>query len=79
MYSMKVIFVGSLYLAHKPDDGETMKNAILLRSLERHSIKTIKIDLRNRWQRIFYLIKYIFALFFKRCETLIFRKFYADI
>lgn len=72
MYSMKVIFVGSLYLAHKPDDGETMKNAILLRSLERHSIKTIKIDLRNRWQRIFYLIKYVFALFFLRDAKFLF-------
>ena len=46
---MKVVFVGSLYLAHQPDDGETMKNAILLRTLEKYSIDIIKIDLRNRW------------------------------
>lgn len=69
---MKVIYVGSLYLKHHPDDGETMKNAILLRTLEKHSIKTIKIDLRNRWQRVFYLIKYVFALIFLREAKLLF-------
>lgn len=69
---MKVIFVGSLYLAHQPDDGETMKNAILLRTLEKYSIDIIKIDLRNRWQRIFYLIKYLFVLIFLRDSKLLF-------
>lgn len=67
-----IIFVGSQYLGHKPDDGETMKNLVLSNAFERLGLRVIKIDVRNRWQRPLYLAKYLLALLFVRNAKLVF-------
>lgn len=72
MNTHKIIFVGSQYLGHKPDDGETMKNQVLANAFETLGLNVYKIDVRNRWQRIFYLMKYLFCLIFMRNAKLIF-------
>lgn len=72
MKSRKVIFVGSQYLGHKPDDGETMKNLVLSKAFERLGLRVIRIDVRNRWQRPLYLAKYVLSLLFVRKAKLVF-------
>lgn len=72
MKNASIIFVGSMNLGHKPDDGETMKNFILSKALAQYVHKVIRIDVRNRPQRIYYLAKFVWCLFAKRNARLIF-------
>ena len=72
LHKQSILFVGSQYLGHKPDDGETMKNQVLSNAFERLGLIVYRIDVRNRWQRLFYLIKYLLCLIFIRDAKLIF-------
>lgn len=67
----KVIFVGSQNLGGLQDDGETMKNYMLARELERHGCRVCRIDTRNRPKRVFYMIKYLYNLIAKRDSKII--------
>ena len=60
----KIIFLGSMNLGNKPDDGETMKNIILSEEIEKYAGKVIRIDLRNRPKRYYYLLKLLCILVF---------------
>lgn len=60
----KIIFLGSMNLGNKPDDGETMKNIILSEEIEKYAGKVTRIDLRNRPKRYYYLLKFLCILIF---------------
>lgn len=68
-----IIFIGSINLGGIADDGETMKNRMLISALSNHNIGKIHIiDTRNRPRRILYLLKYIILLLFFRRNKIIF-------
>ena len=72
MKNRTLIFVGSMNLGHKPDDGETMKNVILSKALSQY-VSTIKyVDVRHRPKRVLYLAYYLWCLLAKRNAKLIF-------
>ena len=64
--SNRIIFVGSQYLGHTPDDGETMKNWLMREAIAPHVDSIIPIDLRNRPARKWYLVKFVLCLLFLR-------------
>lgn len=68
-----IIFIGSINLGGVADDGETMKNRMLLGALNKHNVGKIhKIDTRNRPKRILYVLKYIILLLLIRRKKIIF-------
>lgn len=68
----KVIFIGSINWGNAADDGETMKNQILIDTLSKNNIDISIIDTRNRPKRILYLLKYILLITFCRRRKIIF-------
>lgn len=62
----RIIYVGSQYLGHTPDDGETMKNQLMREAIAKHVDSIIPIDLRNRPVRKWYLVKFVLCLLFLR-------------
>ena len=71
MGKARVILVGSQNLGGLLDDGETMKNYMLARELERHGCRVCRIDTRNRLKRVLYMIKYLYNLVVKRDSKII--------
>lgn len=68
-----IIFIGSINLGGIADDGETMKNRMLLDALAKHNVGKIQIiDTRHRPKRILYLLKYIMLLLLLRRKKIIF-------
>lgn len=68
----RVIYVGSQYLGHLPDDGETMKNSLMRDAIAPYVDQIIPIDLRRRPARLYYLAKYVFCLlFFRKAKVII--------
>lgn len=72
MRKSRVILVGSQNLGGLLDDGETMKNYMLARELERQGCRVYRIDTRNRPQRALYMIKYLYNLVFRRDSKIVF-------
>lgn len=71
MGKSRVIVVGSQNLGGLLDDGETMKNYMLARELERHGCRVCRIDTRNRPKRVLYMIEYLYNLVVKRDSKII--------
>ena len=71
MKKNRVLFIGSQNVGHKPDDGETMKNLILSRELEKYVDVINRIDMRNRPMRNYYMIKLLFMLLFFRNSKIV--------
>ena len=68
-----IIFVGSINVGGIADDGETMKNRILVDTLENSKhCKVMLIDTRHRPVRFLYLLKYFLLLLFLRNSKLVF-------
>lgn len=68
-----IIFIGSVNVGGIADDGETMKNRMLINVLCKHKVGKIHIiDTRNRPKRILYLIRYIILLLVLRRKKIIF-------
>ena len=68
-----IIFVGSINVGGIADDGETMKNRILVDALENSKhCKVMLIDTRHRPVRFLYLLKYFLLLLFLRNSKLVF-------
>ena len=72
MKKKKLIFIGSVNLGGFADDGETMKNRILLKYLSKEFDYIYIVDTRNRLTRIYHMIKYIYLLLFYRNTKIIF-------
>lgn len=72
MKKKKLIFVGSVNLGGIADDGETMKNRILLKYLYKEFDEIFVVDTRHRLARIYHMIKYIILLLFYRKTKIIF-------
>ena len=69
----KILFVGAVNVGGIADDGETMKNRILINSISKNiNEKIFVIDTRNRPKRIFYMIKYILLLLLNKNAKIIF-------
>lgn len=60
----KIIFVGAVNCGHPADDGETVKNRILIDLLRKEVGKVDIIDVRNRPARTGYLLKFLYMLLF---------------
>lgn len=68
----RVIYVGSQYLGHMPDDGETMKNSLMRDAIAPYVDQIIPIDLRHRPARLYYLVKYVICLLlFRKAKVII--------
>lgn len=71
MKKNRIIFIGSQYVGHLPDDGETMKNKLMRDAIQPYVDKITPIDLRKRLKRYWYLIKLLFLLIFSRNSKII--------
>ncbi|MCC8171362.1 MAG: glycosyltransferase family 4 protein [Parabacteroides sp.] len=60
----KIIFIGAVNCGHPADDGETVKNRILIDVLRKQAGDVSIIDVRNRPARICYLLKFVCLLLF---------------
>ena len=72
MKKTKLIFIGSVNLGSIADDGETMKNRILLKYLSKEFDKIHIVDTRHRFARLYHMIKYLFLMLFYRNTKVIF-------
>ena len=68
----KVIFIGSINCGGRADDGETMKNQILIETLSKNNVEISVVDTRNRPIRILYLFKFLLLITFCRKRKIIF-------
>lgn len=69
----KILFVGAVNVGGIADDGETMKNRILINSISKNTgSDVVVIDTRNRPKRIYYMIKYVLLLLFIRNAKIVF-------
>lgn len=62
----EVVLVGSVNLGGIADDGETMKNRMIIDVLRKYVDKVHVVDVRNKPNRVLYLLKLLFFLLFKR-------------
>lgn len=68
----RIIYIGSQFLGHLPDDGETMKNSLMREVISQYVDKIIAIDLRKRPIRAFYLLKFLVSLvLFRKSKVVI--------
>ncbi len=71
MEKNRIIFIGSQNLGGLLDDGETMKNHMLSCALEKNIGVICRIDVRNRLQRYYYLLKLLVNLLFFRTSKIV--------
>ena len=71
MKQTRIIFVGSQNLGGMQDDGETMKNYMLAKGFESLTCKVIRIDMRHRPKRYYYMVKYVWNLLFYRKSKIV--------
>lgn len=71
MDTQRIIFVGSQNLGGLLDDGETMKNYMLAKGLERCGCQLCRIDMRHRPQRFYYLVKYLYNIIFRKKSKIV--------
>lgn len=67
----RLIYIGSQYLGHTPDDGETMKNQLMREAISPYFDKVIPIDLRKRPTRFMHLLKLGWYATFYRNATIL--------
>ncbi len=67
----RLIYIGSQYLGHTPDDGETMKNQLMREAISPYFDKVIPIDLRKRPTRFVHLLKLGWYAAFYRNTTIL--------
>lgn len=69
----RIIFIGAVNKGGVADDGETMKNRILINAISKHAPNNvIVVDTRNKTARFFHIVKYVFLLLFARNAKLVF-------
>lgn len=68
----EVVLIGSVNLGGIADDGETMKNRMIIDVLKKYVDKVHVVDVRNKPNRVLYLLKFLFFLVFKRkCKIVV--------